>query len=176
MERFVMRNYGPSRNLPDGHGSYIFMERGAVRGISDPAMAKLFDSYPDVHVQERGHNIVGPPLPQGPPPPQEKEDVVEKPSYDALSKRDLRDMAKLRKIDVAGLNRDDLIVALNAADGLEQEEAESAAQEPIDYSTLSYKDLQEIAKEREIRFTGIKKDDLIAALQTWDAQQQIGTQ
>jgi len=171
MERFVIRNYGPSRNLPDGHGSYIFMERDGVRGTSNEEMAKLFKTYPEVAVSERGSNFVGNPPPQGPPPPVDSDDVIKKSTYEDLDKRSLQDMAKLRKIPVAGLSRIELIEALYLKDDSEKAvETEAEVKVDIDYQVLGYKDLQEIAKERGIRSVGVSQKLLIELLQEDDGE------
>lgn len=174
MDRFLIRNYGPTRNLPDGHGSYIFLEHDRVRPTNDEKMAKLFDTYPDVHVTDYGEDIGRIQLPQppvGPPPPEDPEDkeVVEVPlEYEALGKRDLRDMCKLRGIPITGLHRDELIVALKAKDEEGENDDEGEGGKGIDYAALDYSDLQEIAKERGIRSVGISKPDLIASLKADD--------
>lgn len=134
MARFVIRNYGSSRNLPDGHGSYIFMERDSARETEDEALAELFASYPDVHVSGREDVAVAVaplPPPEGPPPlegpPDEQED-------------------------------DD-----------DQDEDVQEEDEAVDYSALFLVDLQEIAKERDIKTAGLKKSDLVEALLNSDA-------
>lgn len=173
MERFVIRNYGPSRNLPDGRGSYIFIERDRVRGTSDPELAKLFATYPEIHVADRGEDVAPPFVPSappGPPPPPDQDDEKpeedeQKKSYEALTKRDLLGMAKLRGIPTSGLRRDDLIVALKKMDS---EEKVDSNDNQINYEILSYGDLQDIAKERNIRFVGISKSVLVATLQADD--------
>lgn len=167
MERFVIRNYGPSRNLPDGHGSYIFMERDRTRPTSDPKMAALFSTYPEVSVTERGENFVDPHQAQVPfvAPPVEPEEIVKKPTYDDLTKRDLIGMAKLRDISTSGFTRDDLIEALRAKD---KSDADPEIKSDIDYEVLGYKDLKEIAKERGIRSVGVSKALLIELLQEDD--------
>jgi len=79
-ERFIIRNYGPSRNLKDGKGSYIFIERDRVRATSDPNMAKLFATYPQIHVTDRGEEFGRPAIlpqpPVGPEPPEDDDDKV----------------------------------------------------------------------------------------------------
>jgi len=152
MERFVIRNYGTSRNLPDGHGSYIFLEHDAARPTNDEDMAKLFATYPDVEVKERDGKLVGLPEPvvfakppEGPAPPDEPPD----------------------RGDIQGKEEDEQ----GKDDQNEDSEVESTAD--IEYETLLLGDLQEIAKERDppVPTSGVKKADLVVALQEWDAQQ-----
>jgi len=135
-ERFLIRNYGPSRNLEDGKGSYIFLERDRVRSTSDPEMAKLMSTYPEIHVTDRGVEAFPAPIlpapPQGPEPPKEDDDevveVVEESKeveddeehgevdYTELTVADLREIAYERDIDTKGLLKADLIQALQEDD------------------------------------------------------------
>ena len=168
MERFVIRNYGPSRNLPDGHGSYIFIEKDRIRGTSDPVLAKLFAGYSEITVTDRGVTFTGPPAihpPEGPPPPIEPDDVIEAVSYDALDKREVQDLAKARGIPTAHVSRLDLIAALQTAD---QEEKAAKVDTSINYDALSYKDLQQVAKERGIRYVGVSRAAITISLQADD--------
>jgi len=168
VERFVIRNYGPSRNLPDGHGSYIFIEKDRIRGTSDPVLAKLFATYPQINVTDRGVTFTGPPAiqpPEGPPPPIEPDDIVKAVSYDALDKSELQVLAKARGIPTAHVSRLDLITALQTAD---REEKAAKIDTSINYEALSYKDLQEVAKERGIRSVGVSRAALIGSLKADD--------
>lgn len=172
MERFVIRNYGPSRNLPDGHGSYIFLEKDRIRGTSDPELAKLFATYPEITVTDRGVTFNGPPAiqpPEGPPPPIEPDDIIVAVSYDVLDKSELQVLAKARGIPTAHVSRLDLITALQTAD---QEEEAAKVDTSIGYEALSYKDLQEVAKERGVRSVGVSKANLIISLQADDKVEQ----
>lgn len=152
MERFIIRNYGTSRNLPDGHGSYIFLEHDAARPTDDEDMAKLFATYPDVEVAERDGKLVGLPEPavyaqppEGPLPPEDEDDQGEN--------EDNQDEVKEEE-------------ALN-------EDGHNEEVKAIEYTTLLLGDLQEIAKDRDppVPTSGVLKADLIVALQEWDAQQ-----
>lgn len=147
MERFIIRNYGTSRNLPDGHGSYIFLEHDAARPTNDEDMAKLFNTYPDVQVAERDGKLVGLPEPvvfaappEGPAPPKEPPDEGED--------EDKGDQGEAK----GALSEDEQVEEVKA----------------IEYKTLLLGDLQEIAKEREIPTSGVLKADLIVALQEYD--------
>jgi len=168
VERFVIRNYGPSRNLPDGHGSYIFIEKDRIRGTSDPVLAKLFAGYSEITVTDRGDVIKGLPAihpPEGPPPPIDPDDIIVAVSYDALDKSELQVLAKARGIPTAHVSRLDLITALQTAD---QEEKAAEIDTSIDYEALSYKDIQEVAKERGLRSVGVSRAGLIGSLKADD--------
>jgi len=149
MQRFVIRNYGSSRNLPDGHGSYIFIERNGVQGTDDEEMAKLFATYPDIHVAERGNNlsILLPTPPEGPAPQVEPPD--EPPDEDEQGEDETED---------------------------EQGESEGEDEDATDYEALRVSDLQEIAKDREIPIANLRKPELIEALQKDDAEQKALTE
>lgn len=143
MDRYIIRNYGSSRNLPDGRGSYIFMERESARETNDEELAKLFAAYPDVHVADRGGATVvaAPPAPpEGPLPPAEEPEDNDDQSED------------------------------NDNQG---EEPEGEQGEENDYSDLLVADLQEIAEERSIPITGLLKADLVEALLQNDAQKKL---
>lgn len=136
MDAFVIRNYGSSRNLPDGHGSYIFMERDSVRETNDEAMAKLFATYPDVLVSRRNEDLVNafPAPPEGPPPPVEEDDENEQ-----------------------GENEQGEDPAAVVDESTE-----------TDYGSMLLVDLQEIAKDRNIAISGVKKADLVVLLEEYD--------
>ena len=138
-ERFLIRNYGPSRNLPDGHGSYIFIEHERVRSTSDPELAKLFTTYPQIHVTDRGEEAFPAPVlpepPVGPEPPEDEdeaedededevEDEVEDEAadYSDLAVKDLREIAQERDIPIVGLLKADLIRTLQENDAASTDE------------------------------------------------------
>lgn len=137
-ERYVIRNYGPSRNLP-WKRSYIYIERDGVRGTDDLAMAEEFARFPQITVSERGAREIkppgqatGPPVPDAPPPIDKDEtEITESPE------------------SVEGSETVDVAMA-------------------IDYSLLLVKDLREICEERDISTEGLLKQDLIAALEDHD--------
>jgi len=140
-ERFLIRNYGPSRNLEDGKGSYVFIERDRVRATSDPELAKVLASYPQVHVTDRGED-----LPVSQPP-------VSAPLLNPESEND-EDEAK----DEAG-NEEEI------KDIKEDDDEEDV----IDYDSLTVSDLREIAQERGLATTRLKKAELVKVLQDDDA-------
>ena len=170
MERFEIRNCGPSRNFLDGHGSYLFIESRRLRYTSDPELAKLLATNPRVSVTDLkgGKAVTGPPAiqpPQGPPPPVEDDDKIVEVSYESLCKTDIQVLAKNRGIPTNHVPRLDLIAALEVAD---QEEKAAKVDTSIDYNALDYKDLQEIAKERDLRYVGVSRVGLILSLQADD--------
>ena len=174
MERFEIMNCGHTRNFLDGHGSYLFIESRRIRYTSDPELAKLLATNPRVSVTDRktGKAVKGlpanpPPVmpPKGPPPPIEADDEIEAISYDALDKREVRDIAKKRGIPTAHVRRRDMITALEA---LDREEKAAKVDTSIDYEALSYKDIQQVAKERGFRYVGVSRAVITLSLQTDD--------
>ncbi len=147
MDRYVIRNYGSSRNLPDGKGSYVFMERDSARETNDEELAKLFASYPEVHVAERGGDALpAPPVsvpPVGPSPPGDEDEEPEDGD----------------QID-------------SGEDGASQGEDENDQAAEVDYSSLLVADLLTIATERNIKTTGLLKADLVEALIQSDVRKE----
>lgn len=180
MERFEIMNCGHTRNFPDGHGSFLFIEGSRIRYTSDPELAKLLAVYPRVSVTDRkmGKAVTGLPAnplpvvqpPKGPDPPVEDDDEVEAVSYESLDKREVQDMAKSRGIPTAHVRRRDMITALEA---LDREEKAALVDTSIDYTALSYKDIQEVAKERGFRYVGVSQKSLIESLRADDLKVEL---
>ena len=105
---------------------------------------------------------------------EEEESLVD---YSGFSLKKLKAEAKDRDIDIEGLKKDDLILALEVDDQSdddedededEEEEEEEEKEKMPDYGDMSLKELKAEAKDRNVEFEGLKKREIIEALSEAD--------
>lgn len=120
MKRFVIRNYGPSRQVPY-NGQSVCLSNDQCIETDDDEMANVFREEERITVTDRGEELAT--ISNSPVEESKEEKVVVDPnelSYDDMSLDELRALAKDRKIAGAGkLKIGGLIEALEEYDEAE---------------------------------------------------------
>jgi len=109
MKRFVIRNYGPTRQFPykDKH---IFIANDCAIETDDEEEVGALSGQESVHVTDRGSELVPPSSPI------KKPEAPEEIAYEDMKVKELQMLAKDREMDVSGLKKAELIAALQAYD------------------------------------------------------------
>lgn len=99
----------------------------------------------------------------------EEEEEDDEEDYDSMSLKDLKALAKEKGIKVTkGMDKDEIIEALEEADDEEDDEDEEE-DDDVDYESMSVKDLKALAREKGIKVKkGMGKDEIIEALEEAD--------
>ena len=108
MKRFVIRNYGASRQFPY-KGQSIPISNDSAIETDDEELAVFFKEQETVTVTDRGSELA-------PSSSVEEPDESEEPAYSNMKVPDLRILAEDRQIKTAGLKKAELIEALEAYD------------------------------------------------------------
>ena len=111
MARFVIRNYGPSRQIPY-KGQQLCLSNDQSIETDDEEEAAAFEAYEAIHVTDRGSELA-------PPLVEESVEESKEVSYEGMTVKELQVIAKDREIKTSGLNKADLIEALGEYDAEE---------------------------------------------------------
>lgn len=108
MKRFVIRNYGPTRQIPY-KGQQLCISNDGVIETDNEEEAKALETHKAICVTDRGSELA-------PSSSEEKpEDSVDEPeveSYGSMTVVELRAIAKSREMKTSGLDKTKLIEAL----------------------------------------------------------------
>jgi len=129
MKRFVIRNYGPSRQFPFEDQAICISNDQAIE-TDDEQIAEALKKHNAVHVTDRGVRELT-----------EQKTIEQK----VNSKNDSPS--------------DDTII--EDVDGTENVYE-------IQYNDMTVSELKELAKDRDIKTSGLRKQDLIGALEAYD--------
>lgn len=116
MKRFVIRNYGPSRQFPYKGQSIPIANDSAIE-TDDEKMAVAFGKQDAVHLTDRGAELASSSSVEGPETSGESEEIV----YSDMKVPDLRILAEDRQIKTAGLKKAELIQALENYDTADEQ-------------------------------------------------------
>ena len=149
MARFVIRNYGPSRQIPY-KGQQICLSNDQCKETDDAEMAAALGKADLIHVTDRGIEAAAPV-----PPDKRKE--------------------KKRKvtIDDAKAVHDEKFPDEDTQQQTTQGTQQPASSEDTDeiaYADMTVKELQVLAKDRQLKTSGVRKAELIKALEAYDAE------
>ena len=110
MKRFIIRNYGLTRQIPykDQH---IFVANDQAIETNDEELVAVLRKHENLSVTDRGSELVST-LSEEPETPEETDEM----SYSELHVKDLQVIAKDRQIKITGLNKAELIEALEDYD------------------------------------------------------------
>jgi len=117
MKRFVVRNYGPSRQLPVG-GQQVCVVNDGIIETDNEAEAAALGAFEQITVTDRGSGIAPTSSPDANHEEKHEEnhdDSVDEPedeSYEDMNLDELQAIAKDREIPTAGLDEAQLIWAL----------------------------------------------------------------
>lgn len=152
MARFIIRNYGLSRQFLY-KGKSICLSNDQAIETDDVDEAAALGSHKDVHVIDCGVEFAAPTTPEKPAEKKERNVTVD----DA-----------------------EAVHAEKFPDEDEQQQETSETQPPasdsestddkdeIAYADMTYKEIQVLAKDRQIKTSGLKKAELILALEIYD--------
>jgi len=155
MARFIIRNYGPSRQFPY-KGKQICLSNDAAIETDDVEEAAAFGSHKNVHVHDRGVEFAAP-VPLAPPEKEkEKERQVTVDDVEAVYNEKFPPDEDEQKQETGGTEPP---APVSKAD-----------KDEIAYAEMSVKELLVLAKDRQIKTSGLKKDELIQALEAYDKE------
>jgi len=121
MKRFVVRNYGASRQLPVSGKQVCVLNDGIVE-TDDVMEAQALAGFEHMTMTDRGSELAAPSSPgevQEKQPKGKQKDSVDEPedeSYEDMSSVELQAIAKDREIETSGLADAEIIKALVAYD------------------------------------------------------------
>jgi len=123
MKRFVIRNYGPTRQFPY-KDRQIFIANDSAIETDDAKEAVFFKEQEAVHVTDRGSEVTSlTPSVEEPETSEEVTEETEEIAYSDMLLKELQVLAKDREIKTSGLNKAELIQALEEYDKAPVEEA-----------------------------------------------------
>lgn len=120
MKRFVIRNYGPSRQFQMGPNQICLAHDHAIE-TDDEDLAKDLGGEDSVHVVDRGPQTVQV-VKDNPNPDSDPDPDPDAVSYTEMTVPELRDLAKDRQLDVKKLKKDEIIAVLEEYDAQENDE------------------------------------------------------
>ena len=133
MVRFVIRNYGPTRQV-QYKDQQVIIANDKVIETDDMELVAILQNYKAIHVTDRCPETPGPSLPP------------------------------------VSLIEDEPEVVDELVQTAEEIEAAGIAEE-IAYSDMKLPELQALGKDRQIKVSGLKKAELIKALEVYDKQE-----
>lgn len=146
MARFVIRNYGTSKQVPYKGQQITFIHDQAIE-TDDEILAGALAAQDRAHLTDRGLDAVALVPPEVPDEKKERKVTVDK---EPVPKEDAEDIQK-------------------------KESETDAASEEIDdgiaYEEMTVKELQVLAKDRQLSTSGLLKDELIQALKDYDSEE-----
>ena len=154
MSRFVIRNYGPSRQIAY-KGQQICLSNDQCIETDDADMAQVLGEAEQIHVTDRGIESAAPIPPEKPEPkkeekPKEREVTVD--DVEAVHDEKFPDDTESQETEEGQL-------PVSSSEGVDE----------IAYADMTIKELIVLAKDRQIKTSGVKKAGLIEALEAYDA-------
>lgn len=150
MARFVIRNYGPSRQI-QYEDRMICLYHDQVIETDDEEMAEALKAEERIHVTDRGVEMATP-VDLSAEEVEDKDRPVTADNAEALYDENYPD-------------NDEVEVE---SDQAESEHSES--EDEIEYKDMTVPELKTLAKDRQLRTTGLKKTGLIQLLQDYDLE------
>jgi len=131
MKRYVVRNYGASRQLSVG-GQQVCVVNDGIVETDDVMEAQALAGFEHMTMTDRGSELASPPSPgvQEKQPEGKQKNSVDEPedeSYEDMNSDELQAIAKDREIETSGLDDAEIIKALVAYDD-EPEKSEKPAE------------------------------------------------
>ena len=117
MKRFIIRNYGASRQFPY-KGQPIPISNDSAIETDDEKLAIFFKEQQAIHVTDRGSELAPPSSVEEPEKPEESDEIA----YNDMLLKELQVIAKDREIKTSGLSKAKLIEARKAYDAAPVEE------------------------------------------------------
>jgi len=147
MKRFAIRNYGPTRQVPYKDKQLYIANDGCVE-TDDAGEAAAFAKVESMYVTDSGVAVVAPEASK-----EERKVTVD--DVEAVHDEKFPPETEENKSQETG--------------GTQPPAPESKAdKDEIAYADMSYKEIQVLAKDRQIKSVGVKKAKLIKALKAYD--------
>ena len=146
MKRFAIRNYGPTRQVPYKDKQLYIANDGCVE-TDDAGEAAAFAKQESMYVTDNGVATVTPEAPK------DEEHQVTVDDVEAVHDEKFPDQDEQQQ----------------ETGGTQPPSPESTKdKDEIAYADMSYKEIQVLAKDRQIKSVGVKKAKLIKALKAYD--------
>jgi len=153
MARFIIRNYGPSRQIPY-KGQSICLSNDQCIETDDAKMAGVLGFTDSIHVTDRGLDAASPAV-----------------SDSSGTKKD-------RKVTVDDA---EAVYAENFSDKDVRKPHIQLAEPPIQeedideigYADMTVRELRALAEDRQIKTSGLRKGELIEALEAYDDAEDL---
>lgn len=145
MARFVIRNYGTSKQVPYKGQQIVFLHDQAIE-TDDEGEAKALAGQDRAHLTDRGLDAVALVPPEVPDKKKERKVTVDK---EPVPKEDSEDVQEKEP---------------------EPEVAPEESEDGIAYEEMTVKELQVLAKDRQLPTSGLLKAELIQALKDYDSE------
>jgi hypothetical protein len=152
MKRFVIRNYGPSRQF-DFKGNQIVMNHDGSVETSDEELTRYLGDQEQIEVTDRGIELALPSEPEAEESREERQVTADNP--EALHRENHPDEDE---------GEEDSVEEEDQGRSVELERED----EELSYGKLTVPELRELCKDRQISATGLLKNDLVEALQAYD--------
>lgn len=156
MARFIIRNYGLSRQFPY-KGKQVCLSNDQAIEIDDAELAATLKNHEKMHVHDRGISFATPVPPEKSDKPAKKNRKVTVDDAEAVHREKFPDEDEQQQ--TTGENQPPPPDAKTDTD-------------EIAYADMTVKELQVLAKDRTppIKTSGLKKDKLIKALEDYDRE------
>jgi len=142
MARFVIRNYGQSRQVPY-QNTQIYIARDGAMETDDEDIAATMKGQKDMTVTDHG--------------------VQSNPAPSEEPKQKGKDKKRQITVDKEPVPKEDPVEKVTP-------EVVSEEAEEIAYEEMTVKELQVLAKDRQLTTSGLLKAELIQALKDYDAE------
>jgi hypothetical protein len=154
MTRFICRNYGPSRQVAY-KGQQLCLSHDQVIETNDADEAAVLGAEKMITVTDRGEEFAAPPVPHKEVEKKERKVTVN----DAEAVHD----------EKFPLDEDEQ--QREKSEAPTQPQVTTEDKDEIAYAEMSVKELQVLAKDRQLKTSGLKKDELIKALEVYDLEE-----
>jgi len=123
MKRFVIRNYGLSRQIPY-KDQQVFIANDRAIETDDEELVAVLRKHENLHVTDRGSELASSLLVVDKPEKSEESGEI---AYKDMLMSDLQVIAKSREVKTSGLNKVELIQALEDYDTADEQVPEEVA-------------------------------------------------
>jgi len=147
MARFVIRNYGPTRQVPY-QNTQIYIARDGAMETDNENIAATMKGQKDMTVTDHG--------------------VQSNPAPSEEPKQKGKDKKRQITVDKEPVPKEDPVEKVTPE--VVSEEVVSEEAEEIAYEEMTVKELQVLAKDRQLTTSGLLKAELIQALTDYDAE------
>ena len=150
MKRFAIRNYGPSRQIPY-NGQHICLSNDACIETDDADLAVALEKAGQVYVTDCGGVIA---VPEAPKDDEERKVTVD--DAEAVHDEKFPPEPEEDKPQETG--------------GTQPPPESTKDKDEIAYAEMTIPELKVLAKDRQIKTSGLKKAELIQALEAYDKE------
>ena len=187
MIRFVVRNYGVTRQVPY-KGQQVIIANDKAIETDDMELVAILQNVEAMYVTDRCPGTPGPSLPPivktedkqtSEAPKAEAPKASDEIEYKEMTYKELQILGKDRQMKTVGVSKEKLIEGLENYD--KEETSETSVVEPevvekvVLYSEMTVPKLQVLAKGKQIKVSGLNKAKLIKALKRYDKKKKLAS-